>query len=154
MNDAITDEARALPTQLERQFSRDAELAKRLANTRRRLERANDRPWKGRHPDGLAHVYCEHPAVVDTAFAETRSEALGADDPLAAVQQVHRSARKAFIDYQAAAEERRQLAADTGETIGEFLDELMAAGWSEEQARNANVHERPATTKQPATNRS
>lgn len=105
-------------------------------------------------PDDLARVYREHPAVVDTAFAETRSEVLGADDPLAAVQQVHWSVRKAFIDYQSAAQARRQLAADTGETIGQFLDELIAAGWSEEQARTANVHELPATTKQPATNRS
>ena len=113
--------------------------------------RANDRLWWGLHPDGLAAVYGEHPAVVDMAFAENRSEVLGAPDPLAAVQQVHGSIRKAFIDYQSAAEERRQLAADIGELIRQFVDALVAAGWSEEQARNASVHELAATTKQ--TNR-
>ncbi len=55
--------------------------------------------------------------------------------------------RKAFIDYQSAAEERRQLAADVGELIREFIEELVAAGWSEEQANHANVHELAATSK-------
>ena len=103
----------------------------------------------GLHPDGLAAVYGEHPAAVNIAFAENRSEVLGAPDPLAAVQQVHWSIRKAFIDYQAAAEKRRQLAAEVGELIREFVDELAAAGWSEDQAHNANVHRLAATTRQP-----
>ena len=51
----------------------------------------------------------------------------------------------AFIDYQAAAEERRQLAAEIGETIRQFIDVLVAAGWADEQARKANVHELAAT---------
>jgi len=79
------------------------------------------------------------------AFAENRSEVLGAPDPLAAVQQVHWSIRTAFIDYQAAAEERRQLAAETGERIRQLIDALVAAGWTEEQAREANVHQLAAT---------
>ena len=48
---------------------------------------------------------------------------------------------RAFHDYQIAAEERRQLAAEIGEVIRRFVDVLVAAGWSEEQARGANVHE-------------
>lgn len=116
--------------------------------------RANDRLWWVLHPDGLAAVYGEDPAIADMAFADHRSEVLGADDRLAAVQQVHWSVRKALIDYQSAAEGRRQLAGEVGETIRQFVDELMAAGWSEEQARNANVHELPATAKQPTTKRS
>jgi hypothetical protein len=48
---------------------------------------------------------------------------------------------RAFRDYQAAAEERRQLAAGIGEVIRRFVDALVAAGWSEQQARAANVHE-------------
>ena len=95
----------------------------------------------GYPPDGLAAVYEEHPVAVDVAFAENRSEVLGAPDPLTAAQQVHWSIDSAFIDYQTAAEERRQLAADIGETIRQFLDALVAAGWTEEQARNANVHQ-------------
>ncbi|MGZ4254831.1 MAG: hypothetical protein ACXVS6_22780 [Solirubrobacteraceae bacterium] len=149
MNRAIPEAARALAAQLERQFGRDAELVKRLADAQQRLSRANDRLWWGLHPDGLAAVYREHPAALDVAFAQNRSEVLGAPDPLAAVQQVHRSIRKAFIDHQTAAEERRQLAADTGELIRELVGELVAAGWSKDQVRNANIHELAATTKQP-----
>ena len=94
-------------------------------------------------------MYGEHPAAVEIAFAENRSEVLGAPDPLAAIQQVHWTVRKAFVDYQSAAEERRQLAADVGELIREFVAELVAAGWSEKQARDANVHELAATSNQP-----
>jgi hypothetical protein len=145
MNGVITDVARKLAAELEHQFGRDAELAKRLGDAQDRLMRANERLWWGLHPDGLAAVYGEDPAAVDMAFAENRSEVLGAPDPLAAVQQVHWSIRKAFIDYQAAAEERRQLAAEIGETIRQLLDALVSAGWTEEQARDANVHQLAAT---------
>jgi hypothetical protein len=48
---------------------------------------------------------------------------------------------RAFHDYQTAAEERRQLAAEIGEVIRWFVDVLVAAGWSEAQARGADVHE-------------
>jgi len=48
---------------------------------------------------------------------------------------------RAFHDYQFASEERRQLAAEIGEVIRRFVDVLVAAGWSEEQARAANVYE-------------
>jgi hypothetical protein len=64
------------------------------------------------------------------------------------------SACKAFIEYQAAAERRRQLAAEVGETIRQFVDQLLAAGWSEEQARDANVHELAAPAEEPTTKRS
>ena len=148
MSGAITEKARVLAAQLERQFDRDAELARWLAHAQDQLMQANDRLWSGLHPDGLAAVYGEHAAAVDVAFAENRSEVLGAPDPLAAVQQTHWSIGKAFIHYLSTAEERRQLAADIGETIRQFVDELVAAGWSEEQARDANVHELIATTKQ------
>jgi hypothetical protein len=60
---------------------------------------------------------------------------------LGALQQAHWAIHGAFCDYQTAAEERRQLAADTGEVIRRFVDALVAAGWSEEQARSANVYE-------------
>jgi len=149
MTGAITDAARELAAQLECQFARDAALATRLADAQDRLMRANDRLWWGLHPDGLAAVYGEHPAAVEIAFAENRSEVLGAPDPLAAIQQVHWTIRKVFVDYQSVAEERRQLAADVGELIREFVEELVAAGWSEEQARNANVHKLAATNNQP-----
>ena len=141
MNPMISEAAREFAAQLARQFGRDAELAKRLADAQRRLERANHRLWWGLHPDGLTAVYGEHPTVVEAALAQNRSEVLGAPDPVAALQQVHHSTRTAFTDYQTAAEQRRQLAADVGETIRQFVDALIAAGWSEQQARDANVHQ-------------
>jgi hypothetical protein len=141
MSGAISESARELAAQIEHRFAQDADLAKRLCDAQQRLAQANDRLWWGLHPDGLAAVYAEHPTAIDVAFAENRSEVLGAPDPLAAVQQVHWQIRKAFVEYQTAAEERRQLAADTGETIHEFVDALVDAGWTEQQARNADVHQ-------------
>ncbi len=136
MSRAVPGAARALAAELQRQFGRDAELAKQLNDAHRRLSQANDRLWWGIHPDGLAAIYEEHPV----AFAENRSEVLGAPDPLASVQRVHWSIHSAFLAYQTAAEERRQLAADIGDAIRRLVDALTAAGWTEEQARNANVH--------------
>ena len=60
-----------------------------------------------------------------------------AADPLSVHQQIHRG----FCAYQQASEQRRQLAAEVGETIRQFVDALVSAGWSEDQARNANVHQ-------------
>ena len=141
MSGAVPNVARKLAAQLDALFAEDAALAGRLDAAQKRLQRANDRLWWGLHPDGLAAVYGEDPAAVDVAFAENRSEVLGAPDPLIAAQQVHWTVHRAFIEYQAAAEERRQLAADVGEVIRQFVDSLVAAGWSEEEARKANVHE-------------
>jgi hypothetical protein len=151
MSHAITEAARELAPPLVQHFSDDAELAKRLATAQERLRSANDRLWCGVHPDGLSDIYGEDPAAVQVAFAANRSEVLGAPDPLRAAQHVHWSIRKAFIACQPAAEGRRQLAAEVGETIRQFVDELLAAGWSEQQARDANVHELATPTEQPTT---
>jgi len=137
----VPDPVRKLAAQLAAQFGQDATLARRLNAAQERLQSANDRLWWGLHPDGLAAVYGEDPVAVEVAFAEHRSEVLGAPDPLAAVQHVHWQIHSAFRDYQTAAEERRQLAADTGELIRQLVDALLTAGWTEEQARNANVNE-------------
>lgn len=138
--------ARELAARLAALFEQDQRLAERLNDASRRLRRANERLWWGLHPDGLATVYDEDPAVVDVAFAENRSEVLGDADPLRAVQQVHWRIHHAFHDYQTAAEERRQLAADVGELTVALVDALVAAGWTEDQARNADVHELAAAS--------
>jgi hypothetical protein len=126
---------------LARRFEQDAELVGRLNDAQRRLRDANERLWNGLHPDGLAAVYGEHPAAIDAAAATSRSEVLEAEDPLAAVQQVHWTIHRAFVDYQTASEECRQLAATVGELTRELVEVLTDAGWSEHDARNANVHE-------------
>jgi hypothetical protein len=47
--------------------------------------------------------------------------------------------RGAFVDYQQAAEDRRMLGADVGEAVVRLVDAMTAAGYSEQQARNADV---------------
>jgi hypothetical protein len=135
----VPERAREAGARLSDAFRADQRLAERLNDAQRRLQRANDELWWGLHPDGLATVYQEEPAVVDQAFANNRSEVLGAPDPLAAIQRVHWQVHRTFHDYQAASEERRQLAADVGELSRELVHALTAAGWTEDQARNANV---------------
>jgi hypothetical protein len=151
MSRAVPDLARKLAGRLDALFTHDATLAHRLNDAQQRLQHANNRLWSGAHPDGLAAIYGEHPAAVDVAFAEHRSEVLGAPDPLTAIQQVHRQIHRAFIAYQTVAEERRQLAAEIGELVRQLVDALLTAGWTEEQARTTNIHE--LATHKPATHR-
>jgi hypothetical protein len=66
---------------------------------------------------------------------------LRAPDPLQAIKHTHWQIHQAHCNFRHAAEERRQLAADIGEITRTFVNELMAAGWSEHEVRNANVHE-------------
>jgi hypothetical protein len=65
---------------------------------------------------------------------------------LGALQQIHWSIHRGFCEYQSACEERRQLAVDVGEMTAKFIEVLCGAGFSEDDARAANVHElaRPA----------
>ena len=56
-----------------------------------------------------------------------------AADPLADPSRV--------LPYQDAAEQRRQLAVEVGEHSQQLIDALCAAGWSAQQARQANVHQ-------------
>jgi hypothetical protein len=130
---------RQLARELELRFAQDTELAGKLNDAHSRLKRANDRLWRGMHPDGVAVVYGERHATGNVAFAKNRSEVLAASDPLQAIQQIHWQIHKAHCDYQRVAEDRRRLAADIGEIIRTLLDELMAAGWSETEARDANI---------------
>ena len=128
MSRSVPDRARQLAAELDLRFADDAGLAARLNDAQLQLRRANDRLWCGLHPDGMAAVYAEHPAAVDVAFANNRSEILGAGDPLQEAQDVHWTIQHAFIDYQTAAERRRQVAAEIGELAGELIGTLVAAG--------------------------
>jgi hypothetical protein len=140
--------ARELAARLAILFEEDQQLAVRLNDAQQQLQQANDRLWSGLHPEGLAAVYGDHPefeAVQLEAALDSRSELLDSADPLGAIQQVHWTIHRAFVDYQTAGEDRRQLAADIGELTRAFVDVLTASGWSEDQARNADVHELAAT---------
>ena len=58
---------------------------------------------------------------------------------LGELQAVHWTIHRAFSEYQRLGEDRRHLAAEIGELIAGMVAELVAAGWSEEQASTADV---------------
>ena len=145
-----------------RRHSQDQQLARQLSDAQERLQSANKR-LSGLHPDALALLYDDTHAIGIDAPGAIRSEVAavmidalrdGADEQqleatvLAPVQEIHWTIHRAFTGYQTVSERRRQLAADTGELIGRFIDALVAAGWSEEQARNANVDELSRSTEE------
>jgi hypothetical protein len=139
MSRAVPEQARQLAAELDLRFERDAELATELNDAQRGVQRASDRLWSGLHPHGIAMIYGEQPAAVQVAVAGNRSQVLDSPDPLRAVQQVHWTIHKAFISYQDAAERRRQLPAETDELAGELITTLVGAGWSQQDARDANI---------------
>lgn len=141
MSRAIPEQARGLAAKLELRFGRDAALATELADAQRRLLCANDHLWSGLHPDAVTATYGEHPAAVAAATAHNRSEVLDAPDPLRAIQHVHWRIHRAFTSYQRAAERRRQLAAEIGELVDELINTLIDGGWSERDAREANIRD-------------
>jgi hypothetical protein len=95
----------------------------------------------GPTPDAVATLYGEHPAAGGIAAAHSRSHILEAPDPLREAQHAHWTIHHAFVAYQNAAERRRQLAAEIGELAGELITTLVAAGWSEHDARETSVHD-------------
>jgi hypothetical protein len=52
---------------------------------------------------------------------------------------IHDAIHRAFVEYQSVAERRRQLGADVGEAAVRLIDAMQEAGFSEEQARHADV---------------
>jgi hypothetical protein len=114
----------------------------RANDAQRRLRDANDRLWSGLAPDALGVIYdrtapAGHSDIAKLIEARPSSQTT----LLGALQETHWTILRAFCAYQSACEERRHLAAEVGETIREFLDALLATGWTEDEARNANVHE-------------
>ena len=139
MSRTVPDRARSLAAELELKFTADAALATELNDAQGRLRRANGRLWQGLHPDAVAMLYVDCPAAVDAAIAQNRSEILIAAEPLREIQNVHWTINRAFGDYQAAAEDRRQLAIEAGELAQKLIATLVAAGWSEKEAREADL---------------
>lgn len=129
---AVSARARELAARLSELFVEDQAIAVRQADSQRRLSDANDRLRSGLVPDAL---------IYDRAAPAGDSGPASQTTLLGALQAAHWTIQGAFCAYQSACEERRQLAAEVGETIRQFLDALLATGWSEDQARNANVHE-------------
>jgi hypothetical protein len=140
--------ARELAAQLSALFERDVEIAKRLNDAQRRLTEANEQLWSGLSSepfgvlyDGAGHAGSSQIAalIVDGA-ADAKTVVRGA------LGQIHWAIHRGFCEYQSACEQRRQLAIDVGEITAKLIEVLCGAGFSEDDARGANVHElaRPA----------
>jgi hypothetical protein len=65
---------------------------------------------------------------------------------LAELQEIHWAIHRAFSEHQQLSEDRRHLAAEIGELIAAFVAALVAAGWSEEAARQADVRQLATAT--------
>ena len=142
---AVSVVAREIAAPLAAMFERDSQLAGQLNDAHSRLQGANRQLWSGLHPDALALIYDNTQAVPIPADRQTRSRVnavmidelrSSADEQqlevavLAVLQEIHSTIHRAFVDYQSASEQRRQLAVDVGERAQQLTDVLTAAGWT------------------------
>ncbi len=153
MTAEVPEAARQLAGRLADAFDQDRALAEQLNACQDRLQAANGRLWSGLHPDALGLLYDDTAAVgVDegvSVIAGSMVDALRLGLPAAEVeaavlpglQEAHWAIHRAFSDYQRISEDRRHLAAKIGELIASFVAELVAAGWTEQAARDADVHQ-------------
>jgi len=133
--------ARELAARLSALFERDAEIVARLNDAQQRLCDANERLWSGVSPDGWGLMY-DGAAPSGTSQIATLVDDTGSQTVLlGALQDAHWAIHRAFLVYQFACEERRQLAVDVGELARQLTEVLCAVGWSAAEARAANVHE-------------
>jgi len=141
--------ARELAARLSALFETDVRIVARMNDAQHRLACANDRLWSGLAPDAFGLIYdgaapaghSQIAALIKTMLHAGRS---GPEPPvavLAALQEIHSTIHRAFWAYQSACEQRRELAVDVGELAVQLTDALCAAGWSEQEARRADVHQ-------------
>jgi hypothetical protein len=127
-------------------FRADMEIVARLNDAQRRLRDANERLWSGLAPDAFGRVDGAVAAAGGSQMARLTGDALsgggrGSEAVLGALEEIHWQVHHAFCCYQFACEERRQLAVDVGELSWQLTEVLCAAGWTEDAARHADVHE-------------
>jgi len=138
--------ARELAARLSALFERDVEIVGRLNDAQSRLRDANERLWSGLAPDAFGLVYDGSALAGQSQIATLIRDAGNAGEPdsdtavLGALQRVHWAIHGSFWAYQLACEERRQLAVDVGELSQQLTEVLCAAGFSAQDARNADVH--------------
>jgi hypothetical protein len=138
----VSSRARETAAKVSRAFDDDQQLAIKLNDAHSRILAASDLLCSGPPPGVLAAIYGDHrQSAALQAAAHIGSEVLSSMDPLRAVQDVRWQIHAAHNDYQTAAEDRRRLAADIGELIGDLVGALEATGWTEDEARHVDVHE-------------
>jgi len=134
--------ARELAVELSALFERDVTIVRRLSDAQHRLIDANERLWSGLSPDAIGLIYDgAGPAGASEIGALMDGACAGEVAVLAVLQEIHWSIHRGFCEYRSACEERRQLAVDVGEITARFIEVLCGAGFSEDEARNANVHD-------------
>jgi hypothetical protein len=139
--------ARELAARLSALFDKDSGIAARLNGAQRRLRHANDRLWSGLAPDAFGLIYDGAAPAGHSQLAELIGGTVAAGGPgpgvavLAALQEIHWQVHRAFCEYQSACEERRQLAVEVGELALQLTDALCAAGFSQQDAQRADVHQ-------------
>src|SRR4051794_23037777 len=132
--------ARELAARLSALFERDVTIVGRLNDAQHRLADANERLWSGLSPDAFGLIYDGvGPAGSSQVGALMDGACAGEAGVLAVLGQIHWSIHRGFCDYRLACEERRQLALDVGEVTAKFIEVLCGAGFSEDEARAANV---------------
>lgn len=143
MTENVTQTVGEVAARLAGLVEHDQQLAIAQNGALNRLSAANDRLWEGLHPHGLAVVSDgSTPAQGRSELVELASDKAGL---LAACQEIHWAIHGALWAYQQAAEDRRQLAGDVGAASARLVVALVAAGWSEDEARTADVHQLAAT---------
>jgi hypothetical protein len=134
--------ARELAAQLSALFERDVTIVGRLSDAQYRLTDANERLCSGLSPGAFGLIDDgAGPAGSSQIAALMDGVCAGEAAVLAVLEQIHWSIHRGFCDYRAACEERRQLAVDVGEITAKFIEVLCGAGFSENEARAANVHQ-------------
>ena len=119
---SLSERGRFMADLLAGLFEHDRDLAGQLDAARRRLQDANDR------------VCGEIAETIHRALAENADA-------------IHR----ALVDYQSLAEQRRRLGADVGEAAVGLIDAMREAGFSDDQARRADVRALRDGVYQPAS---
>ncbi len=147
----VPETAQRLAGELGDAFEQDRALAERLTAAQHRLQAANERLWSGLHPDALGLVYDGaarvgqgSSAIAEGVVDAVRSGAAAAEVEAAVLgelQEAHWAIHRAFSEHQQLGEDRRHLAAEIGELIAGLVSELVAAGWSEQDARQADVRQ-------------
>jgi hypothetical protein len=128
-------EVRVLAGVLGSLFEHDRRLAVALNAAQRQLLAANERLTVTM---AVGAVRC---GVFggDLGVAGRCPPVLGAESLVTALGEVANAIRRAMAAYQGAAEQRRQVAADIGEATVRLVDALVAVGFSDVQARRADV---------------
>ena len=120
--------AREAAARLAGLFERDQRLVVEFNRAQDRLLKANGWLTEGLSAEALQEIY--GPGGPGLGLSGFQPRVL--EDP---------HPREAFYDYRRVADERRVLGVDVGEATAMLVDALVAAGWSEQQGRDAGVLE-------------